>query len=80
MNFSKFSRCCSSPRISEMTATIYTRAVEIEKFLLEHNVPLASFNIDSPLAVYLPETLSIAREEILDVMDQLHALLLGSLP
>ena len=45
-----------------------------------HNVPQASFDIDSPLAVPLPEPLSSAREEVLDALDQLHALLLGSLP
>lgn len=70
----------STARISELAATIHTHVDEIERFMSMHNVPQASFNINSPLAVLLPEPLSDAREEVLDAHDQLHALLLGPLP
>ena len=70
----------STARISELAATIHTHVDEIERFMSVHSVPQASFDIDSPLAVPLSEPLSHAREEVLDALDQLHALLLGPLP
>ena len=69
-----------STQILELAGVIHARTVKIEEFLSVHNVPQASFDIDSPLAVPLPEPLSSAREEVLDALDQLHALLLGPLP
>ena len=68
-----------SPRISELAATIQNCTAEIEEFMSMHNVPQATFDIDSPLTVDLPPSLSNAREEALDALDQLHALLLGPL-
>ena len=69
-----------SAQILELAGIIHTRTIKIEEFMSVHNVPQASFDIDSPLAVPLPGSLSSAREEVLDALDQLHALLLGPLP
>lgn len=66
--------------LSSLVGTISTRTAEIEAFIEAGNIPQPSFSIGSPAALPLPESLDHAREEVLDAMDRLHALLLGPVP
>lgn len=71
----------SSPKsVSQLAAIIQSRATDIEDYLIKNGTAQASFNTDSPLEVQLSPALSRAREEALEALTDLHALLLGPLP
>ena len=69
----------SSLSIVELAEVIQSRTRVIEKFMTTHSAPIPSFQRGSSVWPSLPESLSSAREEVLDATDKLNALLLGSL-
>ena len=71
----------SSPKgLSQLAATIQSRVFDIEDYMTKNGTAQASFQTDSPLEVQLSPALLRAREEALEALTNLHALLLGPLP
>lgn len=70
----------SSKRLSELATQIQLHTSEIEQHLLLNGGQTLSFDVGSPPSLDLPPPLALAREHVLDAMEQLHASLLGPLP
>lgn len=71
----------SSPKsLSRLAATIQSHVSNIEDYMKENDMAQASFDIDSPMDIQLSPPLSKVREEALEALTDLHALLLGPLP
>jgi len=66
----------SSPgKLLQIAATIQSRVSNIEEHMKTNALPQASFAISSPLEVQLPPALSAERDQALEALTDLHALL-----
>ncbi|KUJ07238.1 S-adenosyl-L-methionine-dependent methyltransferase [Mollisia scopiformis] len=67
----------SASRLSELASIISENTKKLEEYLASINHPLPSLDPGAPLALMLPEEITVYQETALDAATELRALLLG---
>ena len=67
-------------RIYELSQLINDKTKDIDNHLASSNLPTPSFDLHAPPAIPLPPALAKSRDEILDAIEELQALIAGPLP